>query len=209
MRFVVFIEGKTEREVISSFLRRWLQVHFEENIGVNVVKFEGWSDYLRHVKVKAHMHLNSAKDRDGIIAVIGLLDLYGPTIYPEYLHTSKEKYTWAKNYVQEQVGHQNYRQFFAVHELEAWLLSQPSIFPILIANQLNSIQNPESVNSTEPPAKLLGKLYQRHLQIGYKKVVHGKQLFAKLDPMVAYQKCPMLKEMLDEMATMARSRGIK
>jgi len=94
MRFVVLTEGKTEKEVIASFLRRWLKTQFQQNIGVSVVKFEGWSDYLRHVEVKTRMHLEPRQHED-VIAVIGLLDLYGPTIYPPNLHTRQQRYKWA------------------------------------------------------------------------------------------------------------------
>jgi hypothetical protein len=42
----------------------------------------------------------------------------------------------------------------------------------------------------------------------YKKRVHGADLFAKLDPEVAYGKCPHLKMMLDEMLRLAEEAGI-
>jgi hypothetical protein len=40
---------------------------------------------------------------------------------------------------------------------------------------------------------------------GYKKIVYGSELFDRLDPSVAYSKCPYLAKMLDEMLTMAKS----
>ena len=37
---------------------------------------------------------------------------------------------------------------------------------------------------------------------------YGKQLFAKLDPAIATDKCPYLKAMLGEMLEMARAGGL-
>lgn len=64
---------------------------------------------------------------------------------------------------------------------------------------------PETVNFDEPPAKLLDRLYSQKLRTSYKKVIDGRNLFAKLDPEVARAKCPMLRLMLDEMLELARS----
>jgi uroporphyrinogen-III decarboxylase len=66
------------------------------------------------------------------------------------------------------------------------------------------IQNPETVNFNEPPAKLLERLFPMHMNRSYKKVVNGKELFGKLDPNIAYQKCQKLKELLDKMLELAQ-----
>jgi hypothetical protein len=63
------------------------------------------------------------------------------------------------------------------------------------------------VNFNEPPAKLLERLYPLHIKKTYKKVVNGKELFDKLDPNIAYHKCPKLKELLDKMLALAQSGG--
>ena len=98
-------------------------------------------------------------------------------------------------------------QFFAVHEVEAWLLSQQDIFHASVRNAFpGKIAKPETVNFDEPPAKLLDKLYRQHTKRIYKKVVNGKELFGKLDPAVAYEKCPRLRELLDTMLDLARNR---
>jgi len=70
-----------------------------------------------------------------------------------------------------------------------------------------SVKNPESVNFNEPPARLLERLYQKILGKRYKKKVGGRKLFSNLDPEVAYQKCPRLREMLDEMLKLAKESG--
>ncbi len=152
---------------------------------------------------KAEMHLNGPA-KDDIIAVISLLDLYGPTFYPDNLTKCKERYDWAKKDIEKKVNQPNFFQFFAVHELEAWLLSQPDIFPLKVKDAFpKKIQNPEIVNFDEPPAKLLDKIFRKHTSRSYKKVVNGKELFGKLDPDVAYQKCSKLQELLDKMLDLA------
>ena len=98
--------------------------------------------------------------------------------------------------------------FFAVHECEAWILSQPGLLPFNPPNQeLRRMQNPERVNFNEPPSKLLNRLYKSNCREAYKKTVHGAGLFRKLDPNEAYEKCPHFKSMLDEMLSLARQAG--
>jgi hypothetical protein len=79
------------------------------------------------------MHLEGP-DKNEVIAVISLLDLYGPTFYPDHLKKSKERYDWAKNDIEGKVNQAKFFQFFAVHEVEAWLLSEPNIFPADVGN---------------------------------------------------------------------------
>jgi hypothetical protein len=135
------------------------------------------------------------------------LDLYGaPLSFPPTL-TTDAKYTWAKAELEHQVGDTRFQQHFAVHETEAWLLSDLEIFPIAIRNSLESCSNrPESVNLQQPPAKRLDQLYRANGR-EYKKVEDGSALFNKLDPNRAYERCPHLKMLLDEMLTLAKSAG--
>ena len=93
--------------------------------------------------------------------------------------------------------------YFAVHEVEAWLLSEPKIFPSELHRRIPT-KPPESVNLHNPPAKVLDTLYESAFKRGYKKIVHGKALFDKLDPARAYERCPHLKLMLDDMLDLAR-----
>ena len=99
--------------------------------------------------------------------------------------------------------------FFAVHEFEAWLLSQPDIFSAAVKRSLpKKIAQPETVNFNEPPSKLLNRVYKDRTKKTYKKTTYGKDLFAKLDPLVAVKKCPHLKTMLEEMLSMAQTAGL-
>jgi hypothetical protein len=153
---------------------------------------------------KAKLHLNGPRKNE-ITAIISLLDLYGPNFYPPDLASLDEKYSWAKKFMEDKVKLPKFYQFFAVHEVEAWLLSDPTIFPLEIQKAFSAnIKFPETINLNEPPKKLLERLYPLYTRRKYKNVVHGKELFGKLDPNLAYQKCPKLKELLDKMLELAK-----
>lgn len=204
MKFILFVEGYTENKALPQFLKKWLDPKLSSPVGIKTVRFEGWQELVKDAPLKARMHLHGP-DKDEIIAVISLLDLYGPTFYPKHLIESNDRYSWAKKEIEERVSQPKFFQFFAVHEVEAWLLSEPDIFPMPVHKAFpGKIQNPETVNFDEPPAKLLERLYPAHIRKSYKKVVNGKELFGKLNPDIAYQKCPKLKELLDKMQELAK-----
>jgi hypothetical protein len=208
VKFVLFVEGHTEK-VLPVFLKRWLDPqlaqHGRQPVGIQAVRFEGQAEFIRDVAQKANLYLNAPK-RD-VIAVIGLLDLYGASLpYPADKTTATDRYAWAKQHLEDKVAHQQFRQHFAVHETEAWLLSSVNIFPAEIkAGLVSKTQHPEQVNFNEPPAKLLDRLYLSKTNRHYKKVVNGTELFAKLDPEIAYSKCPSVKSLLDDMQQLALS----
>jgi uncharacterized protein DUF4276 len=203
VKFVLFVEGYTEKKALPAFLKRWLDPQLPQPVGMQTVRFEGWAELRKDVRKKAHLYFNGPQ-RDEILAVIGLLDLYGPTFYPGHLINAEARNTWAKKEIEDEVDHPRFRQFFSVHEVEAWLLSQPELFPAEVRSALpGKIAQPESVNFQQPPGKLLEQLFKEKLKYTYKKITHGKNLFDKLDPLVAYNKCPHLRELLDEMLSLA------
>jgi hypothetical protein len=204
MKFILFVEGYTEDKALPQFFKKWLDPQLTRPVGIKTVRFEGWPELLKDAPLKAKMHLNGP-DKEDVIAIISLLDLYGPTFYPKHLTQSGERYDWAKKHVEEKVGQAKFFQFFAVHEVEAWLLSDPAIFPLDVRRALPpKTQQPETVNFNEPPAKLLERLYPLHTKRSYKKVVNGRELFGALNPAIAYQKCPKLKQLLDKMLELAK-----
>jgi hypothetical protein len=208
VKVVLFVEGYTERKAIPSFLKRWLDPQLKQSVRIQPVRYEGWSEFKQKIAKSAQMHLNGP-DAQEIIAAVGLLDLYGPTFFPGHLSSQSERHDWAKTHFENAVGHPKFRMFFAVHEIEAWILSQPQLLPAAIRNGLpGRTAQPESVNFNEPPAKLLDRLYRTHTDSDYKKIVYGKSLFDRLDPSVAYSKCPYLAKMLDEILAMARQSGL-
>ena len=155
MIFILFVEGHTEKQCISAFLKKWLDPQLDQPVGVKPVRFDGWAQLIKDVEIHADLYLNGRGSED-VIAVISLLDLYGPTIYPSHLTSVAQRENWGREYIQNKVGHAKFRHFFAVHETEAWLLSQPTIFPEKVQAALpDKTRNPEKVNFDEPPAKLL------------------------------------------------------
>ncbi|MEP7337764.1 MAG: DUF4276 family protein [Acidobacteriota bacterium] len=207
MKFILFVEGDTEKRALPSFLKRWLGPKLSQPVGISPICFNGNDNYLAEVRKRAELYLR----HQDVIAVIGLLDLYGLSL-PSHLSEVYEKYDWAKQDIEKRVSRSKFRQFFAVHELEAWLLSDPAIFPSQVMTALRSAAaNPEAVNFDQPPAKLLSRVYREKLKTGhkieYKKTADGTTLFSKLDPEVAYQKCPRLRELLDEMLRLAKDHS--
>jgi len=208
MKFILFVEGETEKKTLPIFLQQWLNSRLSTRVGIDAVKFNGWQELVKDTPKKALLYINGPQQHD-IVAVIALLDLYGPIFYPADKQTSKDRYTWAKVHLENKVNHPKFRQFFAVHETEAWLLSAPDLFPDEIKKALpGKIKNPEEVNFDEPPAKLLRRLYQDKTKRTFKKTTDGNELFDKLDPNLAYKKCPRLKELFDEMLKLAKQAGL-
>lgn len=205
MRFILFVEGYTEKKGVVPFLKRNLDARLTVKVGIKTVRFEGWPEMVKDMSKKARMYLEGP-GRNDIIAVMGLLDLYGPTFYHDKITTTEERLNWAKEYLERSVGQERFKMFFAVHEVEAWLLSQPEVFPREVGQELVSeSKRPEEVNFDDPPSNRLEQLYLQKTGRKYKKVVCGSQLFAKLDPEVAASKCPELKKMLEWMLEMAKS----
>lgn len=208
MRFVVFVEGDTERAVVADFLARWLNPRLSTRAGIKPVQFRGASRFLKEVRKVARLELERRQGHE-IIAAVGLLDLYGFPGYPDHVLTAEERYEWARRHVESKVDHPKFRMYFAVHEFEAWLLSQPDIFPAAVRDGLpGGALSPETVDFETPPAKVLARLYVSQARRTYKKRVDGQALFRKLDPDVAYEKCPYLRRMLEDMLAMARAAGL-
>ncbi|MCP4592920.1 MAG: DUF4276 family protein [bacterium] len=204
MKFMLFVEGETEKKALPRFLKHWLDPQLGSPVSVKAVQFKGWAKYDKDVGQKAQLYLQGYGHEE-VIAVIGLLDLYGPDIYPRGITSASERVRWATKHFEQKVGHQRFRQFFAVHETEAWLLSQPELFSRRVRSALpQGIQNPESVDFDKPPSRRLNDAYKQGRERAYKKVVDGYDLFEKLDPATACGKCPNLKLLLDEMLRLAK-----
>ena len=208
MEFTLLVEGYTEHKALPAFFKRWLDDRLNKRVSIYAARFDGWQQLVKDAPQHARLHLEAPKKQ--VIAVIGLLDLYGPTFYPADKVNPPERYQWAKADIEKQVAQDRFHQFFAVHETEAWLLSDPEIFPTEIRKHLPdpTKRPPESVNFNEPPAKLLERLYLAHLKRNYHKVTDGQNLFSKLDPNTAYKYCPHLRELLDEMLRLAQAAGL-
>ena len=206
MKFVLFVEGHTERKAVPEFLSRCLNSRLHERIGVKTVRYNGWADLLKDLPNRAEMYLKDPTQPD-IVAVIALLDLYLPN--PNEREVFEKRREQAVDELRDWVGLNRFRMFLAIHEVEAWLLSSPNLFPNPVRQNLeNSVNAPEDVNFDKPPSKLLEQLYSSNRKKGYKKVTDGNALFRKLDPEIVYSRCPRFREMVDEMVALARAVGL-
>lgn len=210
MRIVLMVEGWTEKErVLRDFLKRWLDPQLPQPVGLRAVRFEGNSDYLDGIADKTEMYLAE----DDVIAVFGLLDLYGlpsqiAATYPRDAELD-EKIARARRYITNLIAEpcrDHFRQHFAVHETEAWLFSDPTIFPQAIRLPANYTERPEAIDFDEPPAQKLDQLWKKSCGRGYKKTTRARNLFPCLDPALVYDKCPNFKRMMDEMHDLALER---
>ncbi len=207
MKFVLFVEGHTEHKSLAPFLKRWLDPRLKAPVGITSIRFQGCDEFLKDINRRIGT-LFSGKTGDDIMAAIGFLDLYGLR-FPKQKKSVAQRFTWAKENIESKVNQPRYRQFFAVHEVEALLLSDPAIFPAPIARTLTKkASNPERINFEEPPAKFLMKLYRKHLRKNYKKTIMGNTLFNKLNPEKVTKKCPYFAKMLNEMLKIAKDHGL-
>ena len=212
MKFVLLVEGDTEARALPKFLKRWLDPQLRQPVGIDPINLGSWSVVVNEAQKRTRLLFNDRRQRDEIIAVIGLIDLYGPNrsrFYPAHLETVEEKYVWAKQHIEGKVNHPRYRQFFAVHEVEAWLLSEPTSFPREIADALPAkVRQPEKVDFDQPPKQLLSHLYRTKNDKKYHEIVDGVNLFSHLNPQAACAACPYLRATLEEMLKLARDAGL-
>jgi len=99
MRFILLVEGHTERKAVPAFLKRWLDPQLRQPVGIKPVRFEGWAELVDDVEKKAHSYLDDPS-QDDVIAVISLLDLYGPTIYPNHTASAAERQDWGRTHLE-------------------------------------------------------------------------------------------------------------
>lgn len=207
MKIVLFVEGDTESKSVDRLFKRWLDRRLDPPIGLKVVNVKGASKYLSEIPRRVATYLVGKTGRD-VVAAVGLLDLYGLQ-YPPHLQNVEDRFHWAKDSIEKDVGHPKFTQWFAVHEVEAWLLAHPSVLPKAVARALpKKCARPETVNFNNPPAALLDRLFRSKVERTYRKTIDGRRLFAELDPEVAYEKCPYLARMLDHMLDAARAAGL-
>ena len=198
MRIVLLVEGDTEC-YLPEFFRRWLNARLSRNAKIDAVSLNGVGNYRKHYAQRAQRILEI---KEGT-AVVGLIDFYGSELpYPK--GTVREQYAWAKRELENQVSHHRFRQHFAVHETEAWLLSDPSVFPEAVRPHLPKTTKPESINSQHPPSMRIKAAFNRD-QRKYQKTIGGSSLFRKLNPQTAYASCPHLKLLLDDLLVLASS----
>lgn len=131
-RIALFVEGDTER-ALPLFFHRWLdpQLPVTGKVGIRAVKFKGIANYLDDVATKTELYITQRKAN----FVVGVVDLYGlpsARINLSGYSTLKDKVIAARQYIRGLLPAQlrpYFRQHFAVHETEAWLLAYPLEWP--------------------------------------------------------------------------------
>lgn len=209
MHFVIIVEGKTEKLAIPDFIRKWLDKGLCEKVGIKQRLFIGRkleSGYSRQAG-----KIIETDNKNEIIGVIGLRDLYGMGYDLEGKSKGKERLIRdLSTRIESPVNEKRFKMFFAVHELEAWLFSDSEIFPTDIKSEITRIsQPPENIDFDKPPSRRLKDIYNRKTKGQYGKTTTGRDLFSKLDPNDAYDRCPYFKLMLDTMEKMANDAGIE
>ncbi len=206
MKLILLSEGATEKIAVAEFVKRWLDAQLtKQKVRVVAVSLGGWGNFQKEVVKRAQGHLDGPES-DQIIAVVGLLDLYGPTFWPRHCRTAQERHDWGVKHFQKLVNRTRFRMFFAVHEVEAWILSQPEIMPVELRGSVTKLsRKPEGVDFDRPPSKRLIELYLNKTGRSYKKTADGKALFQKLNPDIAVSKCPRLRAMLDELLRLVKN----
>lgn len=207
MKFILFVEGDTEK-TLAPFLKRWLDVRLKTKIGIQMVRFSGFGEFKKDLKNRVDFYFDQDHHNE-IIAVIALMDIYGLELdYPKTVTTVNQRIQWATQNFEEKVGNEKFKAFFAVHETEAWLLSDPRIFQKNIRNSFPlRFKRPETVNFNEPPSVQLNNFYLTHLNQRYRKVLDGTTLFEKLDPNIVCEKCPNFKIMMENLLWLAEVAG--
>ena len=199
MTIVLFVEGETEK-YLPEFLSRWLNPKLANSVAIKPVDLKGSGNYRKEFAGRARLAVQSPH----VVGAVGLLDFSGSGIrYPD--GTLQEKYVWAKQELEREVNDSRFRQHFAVHETEAWLLSEPGIFPRAVIPHLPKATNPETINTQDPPSHRLKTLYHQRLGKTYDKPLAGSILFRKLDPETAYRCCPHLKLLLDDILALGQT----
>ncbi|MEO7715688.1 MAG: DUF4276 family protein [Capsulimonas sp.] len=206
MKFILFVEGETERKALPEFLSRCITLRFSEgkHVRFEAIDLKGWANLHKEVAQRSRDYIEGP-EKDKIIAIISLLDLYGPDFCPEG-ESIATRYELGVEHMKRSMDDKKYRHFFAVHETEAWLLSDPRIFPQKVQEALKPLsKNPEKINSGHPPAKQLNTIYRSKLNRSYNKVTDGANLFPQLDAKIALDACPYLNQMIEGLVNLVKA----
>lgn len=207
-RIALFVEGDTERgdarrRTLPTFFHKWLdpQLPPVSKVGIHAVNFQGVSNYLDDLPCKIELYLTQRRAN----FVIGLVDLYG--LPPDRFDLSgcmtiQDKVRKARAEISRLVPREfkdRFRQHFAAHEIEAWLLAYPERWPQNVRSRITR-RPPEQVDFHEPPAKFLKNI----LGGRYRKTVYAMNIFPFVDPRTAIDQCPFLKLLAQDLLEVAK-----
>lgn len=206
-QILLLVEGETERgkaqqPTLPEFFHRWLDPQLPDGrkVGVKAHCFRGVNKYEKDFVQVTKDHLDSG----GAQFVVGLLDYYG--LPPSFTQGAEGESVHARirratQFCVQQVPaglRHRFRQHFAVHETEAWLLSDPGLWNERVRTAIKG-RPPETINLAEPPAQLLARCVK-----DYKKTTAARSKFPQLDPQRAYEACPYLRLLMHDLLTIAR-----
>ncbi len=175
-RFVFIVEGKTEKESLRAFLANCLSWRGVAGVGIKILGKDSASKVF-HEGPKLAGELLNAKDGESILAVYTLLDIFNAGIFPETGMSIEDRVAWGRDSMQQRFLHPRYRHYFAVHELEAWLLADTANLPAKMRADLRQHQaHPEQVNDKTSPSNLISASHLRQFNRKYSKPVHGRPL---------------------------------
>ena len=66
MKFVLLVEGATEKIAAKDFLKRWLDPRLEKPVGIKPVCFSGYAQLVRKVVTKARMYLDGPRRDENV-----------------------------------------------------------------------------------------------------------------------------------------------
>jgi len=186
----VIVEGDTEE----LFVKQWLlpslrNGSFRQQVKVTNSKAKLIADIAKFA--------DSALSERSVSRVFFLLDLYPERDEYEFklsddLATKVEK---ARNYLLRKIDKTQraaVKIHFSVHEIEAWVLCNcEGIQRRAGLDHTPSFENPESVDSENPPKKRLEKLWRERRPRGsYSPKIDGPALIRELDLKTVQKACP-------------------
>jgi hypothetical protein len=207
-RFVLLVEGHAEADVLGPFLTRWLESHVQHACEIETINCGGESPYRKRL---AEFVADSLEP--DVIGVFGVVDLYGlQFVYPETCLEVEQRVARARQLLMDRVADEHrpfFRQHFAVHEFEAWLLVDRML---LLAKRMpwaKSVvdalpdQPPEEINFDNPPSIRLNCLFVDKTGRTYGKRREAQEIVPLLDPSLVADKCPHFRAMVEDMKAMA------
>jgi hypothetical protein len=69
VKFVLFVEGYTEKYGLPAFLKRYPDPRLREPVGIKPVRFDGWAELVKDAPRKSRMYLNDPMLKRDILAV--------------------------------------------------------------------------------------------------------------------------------------------
>ena len=205
MTIVIYCEGETEQRVLP-FLLNYFQARRradEAQARLSARSLNGVSAYLTKIGPAVRNRI----DVEGDQVVFGLIDFYRCGLHfvrpkAQDTDTLARRVEHLESQIHELIPtgcRRHFHQHFAVHEIEAWILSdEEPLHKRLGDSQLGPWPRPEEVNLNKSPSTQIMELYWNKRRESYQKTTDGENLLRKANPDRIYEKCPYFREFVDE-----------